>query len=183
MCILVTLKRKPKGHRRHMKQSVLPIWKTSPSKGQRRRKNCTTWYGNVPLPHKWQMRNWKRQLLQYQLAVVVKSLQLSVKLLNSMDSCVYTVNLMTMKMNKRMKVICCLLWKKVRNWNTVLSLQPNVLPNAHRAIPKQVLYVNWRSWESVAHLRMRLPFPRFRIANMWKKAIKTEKNGCSMCWH
>ena len=23
--------------------------------------------------------------------------------------------------------------------------------------------------------------PRFRIANMWKKAIKTEKNGCSMC--
>mgnify|MGYP000703677655 CR=1 FL=1 len=55
------------------------------------------------------------------------------------------------------------------------------LPNAHRAIPKQVLYVNWRSWESVAHLRMRLPFPRFRIANMWKKAIKTEKNGCSMC--
>ncbi len=66
--------------------------------------------------------------------------------------------------------------KKVRSWNTALSSQPNVSPNALHAIRKQVLYASWKNWASAAHLRMHLPSLPSNNANMWRKVIKTGKN-------
>lgn len=70
--------------------------------------------------------------------------------------------------------------KKVRSWNTALSSQPNVSPNVLHAIRKQVLYASWKNWVSDVRLRMHLLSLPSNNANMWRKVIKTGKNGSLM---
>ncbi len=44
--------------------------------------------------------------------------------------------------------------------------------NARHAIRKPAWYANWKSWASVVHLHMHLPFLLCSNANMWKKGNK-----------
>ena len=70
--------------------------------------------------------------------------------------------------------------KKGQKLEHGLLSQPNVSPNVLHAIRKQVLYANWKNWVSDVRLRMHLLSLPSNNANMWRKVIKTGKNGSLM---